>query len=82
MHLGPQRAEHRQQAANDLGGKFLLLDLLLCGVEDERQFGPGGLKRLAMMFKRAFTQTAGDHLGGNQAFAIKDSLHRIAPFRS
>src|SRR3954468_6750433 len=42
MDLGAQRIEKREQSADDLGGKFLLLDLLLCSVEDQRQLRASG----------------------------------------
>nr|WP_245262960.1 hypothetical protein [Mesorhizobium australicum] len=79
MDLGAQRVEKRQQAADDLGGKFLLLDLLLCGVEDERQLRASGFERFAMMLGLSSTETTGDCFSSNQTLAVKDSLHTKAP---
>ena len=39
----------------------------------------GFLEDFAVMLKRSSTETVGDHLGSNQAFAIKHGLQRITP---
>ncbi|WP_374940397.1 hypothetical protein [Mesorhizobium sp. INR15] len=69
----------RHQAANDLGGVFFLSDLLMCRVEDERQFDASSFECFAVMLDIASTVTAGDHFGSDQTFSIKDGLHTQTP---
>ncbi|MES0202022.1 hypothetical protein [Mesorhizobium australicum] len=80
MDLGAQRIEKREQSADDLGGKFLLLDLLLCSVEDQRQLRASGFERFAMMLGLSSTETTGDRLGSDKALAIKHGLHTRTPW--
>lgn len=79
MNLGTQRVEIRQQATDDLGGILALFDLLVCRVENERQFRTSGFERFTMMLELSSREAAGQHLGSNQAFAIKNGLHAITP---
>ena len=79
MNLGTQRVEVRQQATNDLGGVLPLFDLLVCRVENDRKLRASGFERFAVMLELPSTEAAGDHLGGNQAFAIEHGLHTSTP---
>ena len=45
-----------------------------------RELRASGFERFAVMLRLSSMEAAGDHLGGNQALAIKDGLHSITPW--